>query len=337
LALFGGVGLILLIACANVANLWLARTNHRQKEMTLRMALGAPKHRIVRQLLTENVLLAILGGMAAIAIGAVALKALLGLRPAELARLGPVELNAMVLVFTSALSLLTGMVFGLGPAVGAAKLNLAEAIREAGRSAAGGKHRTRSLLVVSEAALGFVLLIGAGLMLRTFVGILGVNPGFDPANVLTFQFSLPEVRYPTAEKQVTFFRQLQKNLLALPGVQAVGAVSHVPLAQDGGNCYSYYWPEGATKHDQNTVMADERGILPGYFRSIGATLIAGRDFDEFDDASHRHVIVVDDTLARQTWPNAAPLGKKLSVENIRKGNFQFERDWAEVVGVVRHI
>ena len=200
-----------------------------------------------------------------------------------------------------------------------------------------GKLRAPGLLVVCEVAFGFVLLIGAGLMIRTFMGVLRVDPGFDSSHVLTFQLSLPGVRYATPEKAVTFFWQLQKNLSALPGVQSVGAVSHLPLADDAANWYSYYWPEGTPKQDQNTVMADYRGILPGYFKSLGANLVAGRDFGEFDDSLHRPVVIVDDTLARQTWPNANAVGKRLSVENIEKGNFQFQREWAEVVGVVRHI
>jgi putative ABC transport system permease protein len=193
------------------------------------------------------------------------------------------------------------------------------------------------LLVVCEVALGFVLLIGAGLMIRTFVGMLRVDPGFDATHVLTFQLSLSGARYSAPENAVAFFRQLQRNLSAIPGVQSVGAVSHVPLAEDGGNWYSYYWPEGAPKQEQNTVMADHRWILPGYFTSLGATLAEGRDFDEFDDSLHRHVVIVDDTLARQTWPHASAIGKRLNVEKIEKGNFQFQRGWAEVVGVVRHI
>ncbi len=337
LALFGGVGLILLIACANMANLLLARANQRRQETTVRVALGAPRARIVRQLLTESVLLACLGGAAAMVVGSLALRFLLALRPEELARMGPVEINMTVLVFTSALSVVTGIVFGLAPALGATKLDVAAALKEGGRTTMAGKLRAPGLLVVCEVAFGFVLLIGAGLMIRTFMGVLRVDPGFDSSHVLTFQLSLPGVRYATPEKAVTFFWQLQKNLSALPGVQSVGAVSHLPLADDAANWYSYYWPEGTPKQDQNTVMADYRGILPGYFKSLGANLVAGRDFGEFDDSLHRPVVIVDDTLARQTWPNANAVGKRLSVENIEKGNFQFQREWAEVVGVVRHI
>jgi len=337
LALFGGVGLILLIACANVANLLLSRASQRRQEITLRVALGAARARIIRQLLTESVLLSCLGGAAAVVVGAWALRVLLALRPEALARLGPVEINGTVLVFTSALSVVTGIVFGLAPALGATKVDLAVALKEGGRTTVAGKLRAASLLVVCEVAFGFVLLIGAGLMLRTFVGVLRVDPGFDSSHVLTFQLSLPGVRYPTPEKAVTFFRQLQKSLLALPGVRSVGAVSHLPLADDAANWYSYYWPEGTPQQEQNTVMADYRGILPGYFQSLGASLVAGRDFGEFDDSLHQHVVIVDDTLARQTWPNADAIGKKLSIENIEKGNFQFQRDWAEVVGVVGHI
>jgi predicted permease len=336
-ALFGGVGLFLLIACANVANLLLSRASQRRQEITLRVALGASRSRIIRQLLTESILIASLGGLAAMVVGSWALNLLMALWPGPLSRLGAVEINRTVLLFTSALSLVTGIAFGLAPAVRAAKLDLVEALKEGGRNTVGGKSKAPGLLVVCEVALGFVLLIGAGLMLRTFVGLLRIDPGFDPSHVLTFQLTLPGLRYPTPEKAVTFFQQLEKNLASLPGVQAVGAASHLPLANDAANWYSYYWPEGTPKPEENTAMADYRGTLPGYFKSLGANLLVGRDFGEFDDALHAHVAIVDDTLARQTWPNASAIGRKLSVENIQKGNFQFQREWVEVVGVVRHI
>ena len=337
LALFGAVGLVLLIACANVANLLLSRSTARAREITVRAALGAGASRIVRQLLTESILLAFLGGAAALGIGWAALRWLIFLRPEGIARVGTIRLDLGVLGFTAAVSLLSGIVFGISPALGAARLNLVEALKEGGSKSTSGKHRSRDLLIVSEVALGFVLLIGAGLMIRTFAKLLNVDPGFEAGNVLTFQISLPGNGYPTVEAANNFLRTLKKNLEALPGVRSVGAVSHLPLDQGLPNWYSYYWPEGTAPQDQNTRMADDRSTMPGYLGSVGATLLEGRDFQDTDDAAHAHVAIVDDELAQQTWPNQDPIGKKLSVEDSPSGPYAFVRDWVEVVGVVRHV
>jgi predicted permease len=335
LALFAGVGLVLLVACVNVANLLLARANERQKEITLRRALGAAPGRIIRQLLTESIVLGFLGGAAALAVGWWALKWLLALRPEAIERMGSIQFDGAVFVFDLLLSLFTGVLFGLVPAFGAAKADLVGALKEGGRTAAAGKQRFRNALIVCEVALGFVLLIGAGLMIRTFAGLLRVDPGFDSAHVLTFQLALPGKRYPQDQSRVNFLRQLEKDIAALPGVQSVSATSHLPFDDDLPNWYSYYWPEGAPKQDQNTVMADQCAILPGFFKSMGATLITGRDFNEFDDAAHGHVVIVDDALARRTWPNESALGKKLIVEIMLNG--EFSQSSAEVVGVVKHV
>ena len=335
LALFAGVGLVLLIACVNVANLLLARANERQREITLRRALGAAPGRIVRQLLTESIVLGLLGGAVALVVGFWALKWLLALRPAAIQRMGSIEFDGTVFAFDLMLSLVTGILFGLAPAFGAAKSDLAGALKEGGRTAESGKQRFRNALIVCEVALGFVLLIGAGLMIRTFAGLMQVNPGFDSAHVLTFQLSLPGKRYPEDQSRVNLLHQLDKDIAALPGVQYVSTTSHLPFDDDLPNWYSYYWPEGAPKQDQNTVMADQCAILPGFFKSMGATLISGRDFNEFDDAAHSHVVIVDDALAHRMWPNESALGKKLIVEIML--NQEFSQTAAEVVGVVKHI
>jgi len=332
LALFGGVGLILLIACVNVANLLLSRANDRRKEVTLRAALGAAPSRIIRQLLTESLLLSCLGGIAALGVAWWGLKSLLAMRPEGLLRSNTIELNFWVLAFTIAVSLGAGILFGLAPAWQAAKVDLLGALKEGGRGTSSDRQGLRSLLVLSEVSLGFVLLIGAGLLIRTFIGTLRVNPGFDPTHVLTFQISLPEVRYPKREDAVTFARELQRRLAALPGVQAAGVTSHLPFDDDLPNWYSYYWPDGAPRQEQNTRMADHRSVLPGFFPSLGITVVAGRNFDTTDEVSGRKVVIVDDTLARQAWPNQDPIGKKLNLENGA-----FVRDVAEVVGVVNHV
>jgi predicted permease len=336
LALFGGVALVLLISCANVANLLLARAGRRHRETALRAALGAPRGRILRQLLTENILLGLLGGIAAVGVGWAVLKMLLTLRPAAISRIGSIGLDATVLAFTLGVSLLTGILFGLAPALGSAKVNLVEVMKESARSATPDKRRGRNALVACEVALGLLLLIGTGLMIRTFLGVLRVDPGFDSGHAMTFQVSLPGslFRSKTANN---FIRELRANLTALPGVQSVGMVSHLPLDEGLPNWYSYYWPDGAPAQEQNTVMADQRSTSPGYLQSIGATLVAGRDFTDLDDADHAHVVVVDDLLADQTWRNQNPIGKKLNVEDSPAGPFAFTRELVEVVGVVRHV
>jgi predicted permease len=332
LALFGGVGLILLIACVNVANLLLSRANERRKEVTLRIALGAAPSRIMRQLLTESILLACLGGAAALVVGWWALQWLLAMRPEGLMRTNTIDLNLTVLAFTIAVSLGAGILFGLAPAWQAAKVDLLEALKEGGRGTTSDRQRFRSLLVLCEVALGFILLIGAGLMMRTFAEMLRVNPGFDPTHVLTFQVSLPQVRYPKGEQAVSFARELQRRLASLPGVQAAGVTSHLPFDDDLPNWYSYYWPDGVPRQEQNILMADHRSVLPGFFPSLGVTFVAGRNFDASDEVSNRKVVIIDDALARQAWPNQDPIGKKLNLENGL-----FVRDVAEVVGVVKHL
>ena len=325
--LFGSVGFVVLIACANVANLLLARATDRQHETVVRAALGATRARIVRQLLTESVVLALLGGLAAIAVGWAALQALLALRPESLLRLGAIHLDLIAFVFTFFVALITGVIFGIGPALGAARFDLSRGLKSAGRSSS-RKHGSRVALVLGEVALTSVLLTGAGLLARTFVSVLRVDPGFQPAGVLSFN---------TLGGDYSFLHQLQKNLAALPGVQSVSIVSHVPFDDSYGNWYEYYWPEGAPVDQQSTVMADYRSVLPGYFATMHASLIQGRDFTDDDDVKHQHVIIVDDALAQRAWPGQSPLGKKLHISDSPAGFYQFQDDWGVVVGVVHHV
>lgn len=337
LSLFAAVGLVLLVTCANVANLLLARSGGRRHETALRAALGAERARIIRQLLTENLLLGCLGGTVALGIGWAALKWILALQPEGISRLIAVRLDGWVLVFTLALSILTGILFGLAPALSVARGDLVEVLKESGKTSTAGKPWLRQLLVASEVALGCILLVGTGLMGRTFSSLLRVDPGFHPENVMTFQLAFSGQRYRTVDSITNFLKELRSNLAALPGAQAVGAVSHLPLDEGKGNWYSYYWPDGAPAEQQNTIMADHRSTLPGYFRSLGATMLEGREFEDADDAAHIHVAVVDDIVAEQLWPGQDALGKKVSVEDSPAGPFQFERESVIVVGVVKHI
>jgi predicted permease len=328
LLLFGGVALVLLIACANVANLLLARSSYRMRETTIRAAIGAARSRLLRQLLTESVVLGICGGTAAIAVGWLALKGLLALRPESLLRLGSVGLNSTVFAYTLAISILTGIVFGLAPAFTASRVDLLDGLKNSARIAGAGSKLSRRVLIAAEVALSFVLLAGTGLLVRTFLALLDVNPGFQPQNVLTFT---------TSPGDYNFVHQLQEKLLTIPGVESASLISHLPLDDSYPNWYDAYYPEGAPPSEQSNALADDRSILPGYFHAIGATLIEGRDFAEADDAAHQHVAIIDDALAKQTWPGQDPLGRKLNISDSPKGPYEFERDWVVVVGVVKHV
>lgn len=337
LSLFAAVGLVLLATCANVANLLLSRSGGRRHETALRTAMGAERRRIVRQLLTENLLLSFLGGTVALAIGWAALKWILSLHPEGISRLVEVRLDGWVLTFTFALSILTGVLFGLAPALLVSRVDLTEALKESRQTTATARPSFRQLLIVSEVALGCIVLVGTGLMIRTLASVLRVDPGFRAENVQTFQLSFPWTRYGTVESITNFLKELRTNLGAMPGTESVSGISHLPLDEGKGNWYSYYWADGAPIEQQNTVMADHRSTLPGYFRSIGATLLAGREFEDTDDAAHTHVAIVDDVVAEQLWPGQDAIGKKLSVEDSPKGPFQFERESVVVVGVVKHL
>ncbi len=328
LLLFGGVAFVLLIACANVANLLLARSNYRLRETTIRLAIGAPRGRILRQLLTESVVLGLAGGAAAIGVGWLALKGLLALRPESLLRLGSIRLNPAVFAYTLAISILTGIVFGLAPAFTASRVDLLGALKSGARVSGRGGKLSRAALITAEVALSFVLLAGTGLLVRTFLAVLNVNPGFQPGNVLTFT---------TSTGDYNFVHQLQQKLLTIPGVQSASLISHLPLDDSYPNWYDSYYPEGTLPSQQNNLQADDRSILPGYFQAIGATLIEGRDFTDTDDAAHQHAAIIDDELAKQTWPGQDPLGRRLNISDSPKGFYQFERDWVVVVGVVKHV
>jgi predicted permease len=325
--LFGGVAFVLLIACANISNLLLARINSRAREMTIRTALGAGRSRMIGQLLTESVVLGILGGAAALIIGWIALRALVALRPESLLRLATIRLDSAALAYTLALSVLSGILFGLVPAFVASRVDLLAALKTAG-CATTRRSFFRAGLVTVEVALSFALLIGTGLLVRTFISVLRVDPGFQPQHVLTFT---------TSAGGYKFVHRFQQSLLNIPGVLSASVVSHLPLDDTHGNWYDAYYPEGARPEQQSSNFADCRSILPGYFRTIGATLIEGRDFTDLDDAAHPHVAIIDDALAEQTWPGRDGLGKKLNVSDSPKGFYQFERDWVVVVGIVKHI
>jgi putative ABC transport system permease protein len=331
-ALFAGTGLVLLIACVNVANLLLVRANERTLEMALRTAMGAGRGRLIRQLLTESVLVSCCGAVAALGFGWCALRLVLAVQPKEMERFSAIQMNPTVFAFTFAVAIVAGVLFGLSPALSTRKLDLAVSLKDTRQTGTRSGVRQRNLLVISEVALGFVLLIGAGLMLRTFVRLLQINPGFDATHVLTFRVSVASAKYRTGDAAVQFFRKIRENLSQMPGVEAAGVISHLPFDDALPNWYGFYWREGASKHEQNTTMADFRSSLPGYFKSMGVTFRAGRDFDDHDVAENLHLAIIDDTVAQEAWPGQDAVGKLINIENG-----DFVRDTAQVIGVVKHL
>ena len=335
LALVIGAGLVLLIACVNVANLLLSQANARHQEFAVRSALGASQARLIRQLLSESLLLCFIGGLAGLLVGIEGLRLLLKMRPESLARIGSVQLNWTVLGFVTGISLLSGVLFGLAPALETRKVNLIETLKDAGRSVIGrGRQSTRALLVIAEVALGFVLLVGAGLMMRTMAQLHKVDPGFNPDGVLTFEISLSGREFDSAQQCTNFVTQFEDKLFALGGVESAGGVSHLPL-DDYPNWYSPYAPEGVTEDEQQNLLADYRCVTPGYFQAMGARLVSGRWFDRQDNASGRKVVIVDDKLARQNWPGESAVGKKIQAEHSTDDGFVMQP--CEVVGVVEHL
>jgi predicted permease len=338
LVLLAAVGFVLLIACANVANLLLARAAAREKEIVVRAALGAGRIRLVRQLLTEGALLALLGGALGVAMAVWGVDALLALSPADLPRLDETSINIPVLVFTFAIAAMTGALFGLFPALQASKTNLTQSLKDGGRSVAGGvsSQRLRNTIVVAEIALSLVLLIGAGLLMRSFMRLTQVDPGFDAGNVLSVKLSLPRAKYKDGAASANFYQQLLEKIQTLPGVQSAAAISHLPLSND-------YWGgtltfEGVTANAERANLAsfevDQRAISPDYFKTMKTPLLAGRFFTP-QDIRHDmpRVAIIDETLARRLWPNASPLGRRLTF-----GRFPDKPEtWIEIVGVVKHI
>jgi predicted permease len=333
--LFGAVGFVLLIACANVANLLLSRAAARQKEIAIRTAVGASRQRILRQLLTESVLLALAGGLVGLAFALLAVKLLRVFGPENIPRLNEVGVDARVMAFTFFVSLITGVVFGLVPALRASRVDLNEVLKEGGRSSTGGggafglsHHRLRKLLVISEVALSIVLLIGAGLLIRSYQRIQSASPGFDARNVLSLRLSIPASKYPTPEAIASFYQQAVERIRALPGVESVGATYSLPMST-----VSFAWEpvtiEGGTATPaQNSVISNTRIVSPGYFRTMRIPLLKGRYFDEHDRKGEPEVVIIDEALAERFWPHEDPVGKRL-----QRGNNT--GSWRKVVGVIR--
>ena len=321
----GAVGFVLLIACSNVANLMLARANARQKEISIRIALGAGRWRIGSQLLVEAWSLAMISGIAGLGVAWLAMKALRALNPGDVPRLDELSIDGRVLGFSLLISLLTGVLFGLAPAIHAARTNLNEMLKEGGRSVTGGRvrQRIRSALVTAEVGLSVALLVSAGLLLRSFWRLQDVNPGFKPDHLLTMRVSLPRNRYPENPQAWGFYKRFMEEAGALPGVESVAVTSGVPMG--GGNTAGEVRVEGKPAADGTQPSADWRIVSPGYFRTMGIPL-RGREFEERDNNDSQQVTIISEEMARRYWPGEDPIGKSVMLMSF--GNKPFT-----VVGV----
>ena len=326
--LFIAVGFVLLIACANVAHLLLARATAREREIAVRSAIGASRARLLRQLATESVLLAVLGGAVGLLLAQIGTRALAWLSPANLPRMDGVHIDGTVLLFACGASLVTSLVFGLVPAVRAAAVEPNRTLRATG-SPSHVQTRVRSALVIAEMALALVLLIGAGLMVRSFFALQQVRPGFDPDGVLTFRLALPFPKYANPDLRRATLRETEERLRELPGVTGVGLVSQLPLT--GSGPLSPYAYNDDTARNWESETSDGRNVSPSYFRVMGTRLVAGRFFDEHDAGAGRRIIV-DTTLAARAWPEENPVGKRLQVAPTGS-----PQPFAEVIGVVEHV
>ncbi len=311
--LLGAVGCVLLIACANIANLLLARATGRHRELSIRAALGASRFRLVRQLLTESVLLALCGGAAGLLIARWGLDALLALAPTDLPRASGIHLDASVLIFSFLLSVVTGVVFGVAPAWLAAHTDMNESLKQGSRGSTDARGRLRGALVVIEVAFALVLLGGAGLLARSFMRLTHVDPGFNPTNATVLRLSLPEKKYEKDEQQVEFVDALLAKLRVLPGVQEVGLTHTMPLIGDwvlGFNIAGR--PPIAPSDLPNT---NYYAVTPGYFHAMGIVLKRGRLFNDRDNAKAPRVAIINEALAKQFFPNEDPIGKQINVTN----------------------
>ena len=322
LILLGAVGLVLLIACANVANLLLVRSSTRQREMAVRVALGADRWRIIRQLLTESVLLAALGTALGILLAFWGTRFISSQLLDGIPRLQEAQVDAPVLVFTLVVSLLTGLLFGLAPALQASRPNLNEGLKEGDRASSGRRQRLRSVLVVGEVALTLTLLVGAGLLLQSFRRVLQVDPGFKAQNLLTMQVS---VNNPDGQQVTNFFEQLQRNVRSLPGVKAVAVSNGLPFGMAN---FPTFIIEGRPE-TENKPSGIRYTVSPDYFQTLGIELIKGRVFTAQDTPNTPTVVIVDEVLAQKYFPNEDPMGKRLKQSPTSPG--------LEIVGIVRHV
>ena len=332
--LMGAVGFVLLIACANVANLTLARSSTRQREIALRLALGASRSRIIRQLLTESVMVALVGGAIGVLIAYWGIDAMRAANPGEAAKFAPgwehLGINFPVLVFTLGVSVLSGALFGLAPAWQASKPDLNDALKEGGRTTS-SSHRLRNALVICEVALALMLLVSAGLLLRSFLSLLNTDPGFNSTNLLTMKLVLPAAKYKDDPARAAFYSELLDRIRILPGVESVAAVNYLPLG--GSNSSDVFLIEGLPAPPPGQEFVGRyRVCTPDYFQTMGIPVLKGRAFTEQDKADAPPVVIVNETLAQRFWPNQDPINKRMRFTGPLEKN-----PWIQVVGVVKDV
>ena len=326
LLLLGTVGFVLLMACANVANLQLARAVARQREIAVRVALGAGVYRLLRQLLTEGFVLAAMGGIVGLPLAYVGLKLLIAVGPEGLIHAREIRLDGRALLFTSAAVLACAILAGLPLAWRMVRAEIGVALRKAGRGLAGGHHRLRAALVSTQVAVALVLLVGAGLLVRSFLVLLDVNPGFDANNVVTISTQMPaSARTPAL--RAALYRTIRDKLMAIPGVVNAGAVSRLPMT--GKNLGSLAFVEGKSVPGQPGFDVEYRVASPSYFATMGIPLRAGRYFDDHDDANPGAVLLINETMARKFWPGESAVGKRVKLSSTPE-----RAPWITVVGVV---
>src|SRR5271156_157218 len=331
LLILGSVGIVLLIACSNVANLLLTRSFGRRREFTLRAALGAGRARLVRQLLTESLVLALAGGLLGIWFAVAGVRFLKAFGPANIPRLQEVSLDTHVFAFAAAISLFTGIFFGLAPALEAARKNIFESLREGGqRAGAGSAHpRLRNALLVSQVALALVLVISAGLLVRTFYHMLSVDPGFRPAQVFTFQLSLPALKYPDQARIVPVYTRVLENLRGVSGVESAGIAETLPMGGEGESTVIKI-PDHPATNDKSLPFANYTIVSPGYFSAVGASILRGRAIAETDTGDSMPVAIVNSAMAKLYWPGEDALGKRVALGSPRYPTFT-------IVGIVADI
>ena len=327
LVLFAAVGFLLLIACVNVANLLLAKAVGRQREIAIRLAVGSGRGRLIRQLLTESILLFVVGGVAGLLVGWSALRMLLHAAPTGyVPGIMQVHLDSWVFLFTFLIAFLAGTLAGLVPAIQASKPNLQDSLKESSRSVASPHRRSRSVLTAGEIALALMMLIGAALAIKSLVRLLGVQAGFDPTNVLSVRLSLPDARYPKSAQTAAFFRQLLERVQALPGINSAAAASELPL-EGGSNGVVYIEGQPIPKNMWSSPLVEWCSVTPGYFGTLRIPLLKGRDFTERDVEGKPQIALINQTMAHRFWPNQDAVGKRFSHDYK-------DPKWITVVGVV---
>jgi predicted permease len=333
LVLLGAVAFVLLISCANVANLLLARAAVRQKEIALRLAVGASRSRLTRQFLTESVLLALFGAGLGLLLALAGIRILRIFIPSTISQVETIHIDGRVLVFTALVAVITGIVFGLAPAIHGSHLNLNDTLKEGGRDSSGSSkgNRARGLLVVGEVAVSFVLLIGAGLLINSFFHLRNLDPGFRADHLLTMKVDLSEVKYSDRERRVAFFDEVIRRVRALPGVQSAAVAGNLPLTYNGDSASISVEGLPDPPPDQRPDVVF-RAIGAGYFGTMGIPIVHGRDFTDQDKADSKDAVVISEKTAQHFWPGQDPIGKRL-----KPGSSASKSAWREVIGIVKDV